>query len=329
MPETQSTGTTRGDGRRTSLAERERSPVFVVGVPRSGTTALRNTLERHPRFAPRTRGTAETRVFARPERIERILEPEGAPLLEFYLDDRSEARVLLASLAQLRVPWHERLSFDPFVRAGHPHRIRLFFHHARAARGVARLLEKTPAHALHLREVFCTYPRARVVACVRHPVDVYSSYRKRLSRVRERDRYRDGLEWLDAPPADFARSWRACVDAILGARERRPTQVRVIDYDALTRDPEAELRALCAFVDEPFEAGPLLEDVEVRRDEHGSPRLRARLAPNEKDWRAFLSEADAAAVERSLAEAMSRLGYPRYSAGDPAGTSVGIGATPG
>lgn len=315
----------RVDWRRISRDERAREPVFVVGVPRSGTTALRNTLERHPRFAPRGRETAETRVFARPERIVRILEGEGEPLLEFFQGDRAEAAALAEEVGRVRPSWRERVSRDPFVRAGHPHRVRLFFHHARRARGVARMLEKTPAHALHLREIFATYPRARVVACVRHPVDVYSSYRKRLSKVRERRRYREALDWLESDPASFAEVYRRCVAAILAARDAVPRQVLVVDYDALTSDPGSVLRRICAFLEVPFEPGPLLEDVEVRRDEHGSPRLRARIAPNEKDWRSFLSEEEAARVESLLADTMSVLGYARYSSspGSDAGGAFG------
>lgn len=299
--------------------------MFVVGVPRSGTTALRNTLERHPRFAPRHRGTAETRVFAKPERILRILEPEGAALLEFFLEDREAAAAMLELARRVRPSLASRFSRDPFVRAGHPHRIRVFFHAARAARGVARMLEKTPVHALHLREVFTTYPAARVLACVRHPVDVYSSYRKRLAKVRERDRYRDALDWLEQDPDAFAASYRDCVDAILAAQATAPGRLQLVDYDTLTARPERELRRICAFLEEPFEAGPLLEDVEVRRDEHGSPRLRARLAPNEKDWRSFLSEADAARVEARLGPTMASLGYSPYS--EMPGSDCG--ATPG
>jgi len=289
--------------------------VFVVGVPRSGTTALRNTLERHSSFAPRQRGSAETRVFERPVRILHVLEPEGAPLLEFLLDDREAAAEMLEQARAVRPSFLARLSPDAFLRAGHDHLVRVYLHHARRARGVQRLLEKTPAHALHLREIRLTYPEARVLACVRHPVDVYSSYRKRLSRALERDRYREGLDWLEADPAEFTRSYRESVDAILAALSAEPERVHLVAYEALTADPEAELARICAFLHEPFERGPLLEDVEVRRDEHGSPRLRSRIAPNEKDWRAFLPEDEAAAVENALAGAMERLGYRRYSSG--------------
>ncbi len=288
-------------------------PVFAVGVARSGTTALRNTLERHPRFAPRERGTAETRVFARPERIARILEPEGSALLEFFQGDRQAAAALRDQVAAVRPTWADRLSRSAFRRAGHAHRVRLFFAHARAARGVERMLEKTPAHLFHLAEIEIAYPHSQVIGCVRHPVDVYSSYRKRLTRLEERDRDRSGLEWLEAGPRPFAEEYATAVECLLEAARRAPARVRWITYEALTGDPATQLRELCEFLGEPFASGPLLDDVEVRRDEHGSPRLRARLAPNEKDWKAFLSEAEAREVEDALAPSMQRLGYPRYT----------------
>ncbi len=313
------TEATRGESgeagwRAASRRERREAPVFVVGVARSGTTALRNTLERHPRFRPREPRTAETRVFERPRRVLQILEPAGEPLLEFFLGDRDGAARMLAAARE--VPHGglgRRLARSAWRRARHDDLVRVFFHHARRVRGVERLVEKTPTHALHLEALRATYPRARVIACVRHPVDVYSSYRKRLARVRERDKYTDRLQWLEADAVEFARSWAECVDAIRGESERRPDGLHWVRYEDLTADPETELQAICRFVDEPFEAGPLLEEVEVRRDAHGSPRLRARIAPNEKRWDEFLDEESARVVEERLGSAMQRLGYERYT----------------
>jgi hypothetical protein len=286
--------------RASAEAGRAEPAVFVVGVPRSGTTALRNTLERHTSFAPRRPGSVETRVFLRPRRVLRLLEPAGETLLEFMLGDRELAARAVEDARAAEPPEAEQW-------------IRIYFHYAKRARGVRRLLEKTPGHAAHLDAIWSAFPSASVLACIRHPVDALSSYRKRLARVRERGRYREELRWLAAPPDEFARAWAGMVERLQRAAEQRPDRLRLLRYEDLTADPGRALAGVCAFLGEPFEEAALVSGVEEARDASGSPRLHARLAPSRKRWRDFLDADAARAVEDALAEPMRRAGYARYS----------------
>lgn len=312
-------------------AQLAREPaVFLVGVPRSGTTALRNTLERLEAFRPRSRPSPETRIFMRPDRIARILAEDEGPLLRFMLGDRDEAARLLENIAAFSASHRPSLGaraiglLGPLGRTdalrvarwqldGQQHLVRLFFHHARRARQTRRIFEKSPPHVTRLAEMRATFPAMQVLICLRHPIDVYSSYRKRLRKNESRGRPERETRWLRIAPDAFAREYRdlvACADRF---RNQHPEQAQLIRYEDLTADPEQELRSISAFLGEPFDAGALIHDREEGRDRHGSPKLQGRIQASEKDWREWLEEDEARLIEDQLAETMAALEYTAHT----------------
>jgi hypothetical protein len=82
----------------------------------------------------------------------------------------------------------------------------------------------------------------------------------------------------------------------------------------LHRRPGAELRAACEFVGEPYDPGLLSGlDVEEARVAHweGSSLLYSAITTTTKNWRDYLSEADARRVEELLGPELARFGYAR------------------
>jgi len=117
-----------------SLSER---PVFIVGLPRSGTTLTEQILASHPEVygAGELRKIPEIIKFLRPdypECMEGLSEDELQPLAEDYLD-------LLASLA----------GPEP-----------------------TRVSDKLPINALHLGLIAVLFPKARIIHCRRDPMDI-------------------------------------------------------------------------------------------------------------------------------------------------------------
>lgn len=303
---------------------RDEAPAFIVGVPRSGTTALRNTLGLHSSFKAKGFESPETRVFVEPESVFQVLEPAGERIFGYLLEDRAAATAMLAALSEMKRPGGGRNLLD-LVRAADPvedpvwklsHKddmVRVFFWFAKQARGVRRLLEKTPVHLMYLTDIFAAFPRAQIVMCVRHPVDVFSSYKKKLADESQRRPITERDNWLKTPLEKFCRLYASWIDQVLAFGDSHPDAARMLRYEDLTAEPERRLGEVCAFLGEPFEAGALLGDREAVRDQQGSPRPRHRIAENEKDWREFLSAAEAQALEDQLAGAMAELGYARFT----------------
>lgn len=78
--------------------------------------------------------------------------------------------------------------------------IRMFFYYASQARGMKRTLEKAPANIYYLPEIKATFPRAKLLFIYRHPVDVFSSYKRRLKVSNEIGIDQSQLVWLKISP---------------------------------------------------------------------------------------------------------------------------------
>ncbi|MEO5812011.1 MAG: sulfotransferase [Rhodanobacter sp.] len=127
-----------------SAPESRRSPVFIVGFPRSGTTLLEQMLDAHPDFQ-----SMDERAFIH-ELIERMeLVGQSYPA---GLSSLTEAEV-----EQLR---------DVYQR---------LVNHVLPNLGARRLVDKNPLNMLCLPMIMRLFPQARIILCVRHPCDVLLS----------------------------------------------------------------------------------------------------------------------------------------------------------
>jgi hypothetical protein len=106
-----------------------------------------------------------------------------------------------------------------------------------------RWADKTPSHALCLEYIDALYPDCQVLHIVRDPVDVVDSKRRKHDL---RTAWRSRADW-----AAHVRSARA-----FGAAHP-PDRYRQVRYEDLVRQPERELRALFAWLGEPWHPGVL------------------------------------------------------------------------
>ena len=127
-----------------SAPESQRSPVFIVGFPRSGTTLLEQMLDAHPDFQ-----SMDERAFIHEliERMELVGQPYPAGL----------SSLTQAEVEQLR---------DVYQR---------LVNHVVPNLGARRLVDKNPLNMLCLPMIMRLFPQARIILCVRHPCDVLLS----------------------------------------------------------------------------------------------------------------------------------------------------------
>ncbi|MCZ6783945.1 MAG: sulfotransferase [Proteobacteria bacterium] len=288
----------------------DEAAVFIAGCNRSGTTALRHTLDQHPAFRVQRemRGggrvrSPETGVFVDPERVFAIRDPRGRRLLRYLLGNEGAAAEMLDALGP-RQDW---------PRERWPELLRVFFSFAKRARGVRRVLEKTPRHVHHLDRLYAAFPRARVLLCMRHPVDVQSSLQKRRRERLAAGRPPAPGGWQALTRADFTGVYAEVSELVLDRARRDPERALLVRYEDLTRDPRTHLQRVCTFVGEPFDESVLLGGLAVDRDAEGSPRNRGRIVANEKNWEVYLEVEEASALEDSLAGPLRALGYERYT----------------
>ena len=121
-----------------------KSPVFVIGFPRSGTTLLEQMLDAHPDFRSMDeRGF----VYQLIERMEHAGQSYPADLATLTQDEADQLRAVYWRLVEHTLP----------------------------DIGQRRLIDKNPLNMLCLPMILRLFPNARIILCIRHPCDVLLS----------------------------------------------------------------------------------------------------------------------------------------------------------
>lgn len=270
----------------------DRGPIFVGGLERTGTSLLYALLASHPNIAM-TRRTNWWTFF------------DG-----YYGDLADDAHLdrLLATMLRYRrhrklEPDRERLRRE-FV-AGERTYCRLFEllegHHAERL-GKPRWGDKSLHTERYADRVLECFPQARILHMVRDPRDRYASALKRWKRNR------GGVGTATA-------AWIASVE--LGERNalRHPAHCRIVRYEDLATDPESELREICEFIDEPFDATMLqMGGASDFRDAGGNSSF-GKFAAGQIStssigrYRSMLGEAQIAFIQQRAGDLMTAHGY--------------------
>jgi hypothetical protein len=300
------------------------SPVFIVGVPRSGTSRLYLALQAHPRFTPTHNpggfDLTESRVFLNPASIR---ERQGKAW-DYLLHDAEAHASLLRSL---RPEWSGRLPAAALLsrvtdrsrwarelawRLGrNDAAMRAYFSHAARARGVERIVEKTPDHIHRLPEILSAFPDARILCMIRHPLDVYSSYRRRLGvALQTEPADSPSVRWLQSTqPPTFCRAYRATISEA----ERLASRLLLIRYEDFTGAPQDTFARICSFIGEPFDAGCVAQRTPGLDFWQQDPLLSGPIKQNDKLWSDYIDQSVGRGIEDRLADTMRQLNYARYT----------------
>lgn len=214
-------------------------PIFIVGLPRSGTTLMAVCLDRHPAIhcgpethlfsrlaTPAARGVLDPATW--PDRaVEFVCRPDpDAPGAHPGRHDPARIRAFLAARPPSAAAMLEALVVPPTGDVGK-----------------RRWAEKTPRHLDFLGPIREAWPDAAIVHMVRDP----RSRAVSMSRVP----FGPGSQvanLIDGVRRD--RRAQAAVDA-----DPKLLTIRLEDLQA---DPEATLRRVCVFLGEPYDPGMLV-----------------------------------------------------------------------
>lgn len=190
------------------------APIFIVGMPRSGTTLVEHMLARHPD------------VFA-----------------------GGELPMIAAISTQMQIFARQRLGYkgenygfaadipnQQFQSAGEAC---LAMVEAKAS-GTAfkRFTDKMPLNVFHLGLIAMIFPNARIVHVRRHPLDCAVSCF--FQRFRTGHEYSYRLEWL-------GHQYRKYTDMMEHWRQVLPLKVLDVHYENVVAEPEASARELIRF----------------------------------------------------------------------------------
>jgi hypothetical protein len=228
-------------------------PVFIVGPGRSGTTLLRSLLATHPRLAV----TPEThflhlaaRASGRPRHRKPAERPpdfetfwSGYIRTRRFLDLKVDPQLCRSHLSDETSPRYR----DIFAA--------VLFEFGKVA-GKARVAEKTPGHVYYLPTLWEWFPEARVLLLQRDPRAVVASQLRSpwVARQLTPTSWRHGfLEGSRARQvAHYAHDWHT-IHGQIAPRWWADERLKVVAYETLVADPEAELRAICDHLGEDYD----------------------------------------------------------------------------
>lgn len=199
----------------------DESPIFVVGLPRSGSTLIEQILSSHSAVE----GTTELPY------ILDIVEEISRPCSD---EDAADYPKLLAELEP-----------DSFAALGKGYLERAAIHRNQ---GRARFTDKMPKNFVHVGLIQLILPRARIIDVRRHPLaSGMSNFKHLFARGRH---YSYSLE-------DIAAYYRNYVELMTHFDTVLPGRVHRVYYEHLVTDTELEVRRLLDYCGLQFEAATL------------------------------------------------------------------------
>ncbi len=274
-------------------------PVFIVGVPRSGTTLLRTLLDSHPNIA---------------------CGPES-PWIAGSYGDLTSFKDLYASLTtDERGPVKNLTGVDAadVARALGRAVSGVFEAYARA-RGKGRWVEKTPSHILDLDFLHAMFPEARYLHIVRDGRDVA------CSTFNGREQWKmlvDQGGAIEITRNNALERWARWELRLARARAELGLRVLRLRYEDLVVRPEQELAEVLDFIGERFD--PCMLDYASRAHdfpgwEAGSTDVRRRTTFTDTSvgrWRTEYPPRELALASDLVREKLAAYGYQHSPRGD-------------
>jgi tetratricopeptide (TPR) repeat protein len=193
-------------------------PVFIVGMPRSGSTLVEQILASHPAIEA---GGEFPYIAAIVQRVDRANKLGGAT--GHYPEE----------LRNLDGNWLKALGQD-YLNLARPN----------LRRGRAFFTDKMPMNYLHIGLIHLSLPNAKIVDVRRHPLDCcVSCFTNYFPAAR--------LFWPDLN--DVGRAYASYVELMAHFDEVMPGKIHRVLYEELIEDPQKEVRRLLDYLGLPFE----------------------------------------------------------------------------
>jgi len=295
-----------------------KSPIFIMGPGRSGTTLVRKILSAHSRItiAP------ETQFIKWADQRENI---SGAPVdfKKFWREYTSWIRFKYLEIdpdrcLQLMNIQENRTIQDVFTSV-------LIAYGEKT--GKDRFGEKSPSHVRYLPTLLDWYPDARIIIMQRDPRAVIASrlgtpwVEKRTSPVSFQNGFFTNSRFYELILG--VKRWKNIFETIV-PKWKTDSRIHVVAYEELVRNPEKEVSSICSFIGETYEDGmltnrkqesssmnrkkPGAEQVKQWKDHH-SKTHRPISADSLGKWKEKLSKTEVAMIEGLCIGGMRRCAY--------------------
>lgn len=311
---------------------KQESPVFILGAPRSGTSILYRVLQKHSSFKPKNCQDAtgvdltESRVFREPYSVFSTTSNafkyllcdnyshEKFTELSQYIQNRQRLIPGKTSLHKILSNFHWVKFREALWKLNdNDLLLQLFFYYAKQARGANRIIEKTPQHIFHIPEIKATFPKSKLLFIYRHPVDVFSSYKKRLKSQKNLDIKNSKLRWIKIKVNEFCNLYAKNINLALSEQSSHPEQLMCIKYEDFVNNLYGEIQPILYFLGEAYEEQCIPANDTHKSDWKVDTTLFDQIKTKTKNWSDYINEDDARSIEDELVRLIKKLNYSRYT----------------
>jgi hypothetical protein len=245
-----------------NIAQQEiREPLFIVGLPRSGTTLLHSLLAADPEHrcplmwevrspTPPTvadekcriqRATRSCKFFNWLAPGFRYVHAVGAEVPQECISLMTPTFMSDQFDAMYYVPSYRAWFFEQDLRPAYEYH-RRFLQHLQFRRAARRWILKAPTHMFAMPALLSVYPDALFVQTHRTPVDAMASVSSLVTILRSA--FSDAVD-----PVTVCREaihyWSATMDKFLNERDRLASKrICDVEFDEISRDPIAAIRRI-------------------------------------------------------------------------------------
>jgi len=281
----------------------QKSPIFIVGASRSGTTMLRLLLNAHPRIGVPKEFSYFTSIPEHWLQSWHHVPVSANEYRQFIREHLFREHVLREAGIDADIVLERILSSADSRDLSIPYRLMLEAY--ADAEGKPRWGEKTPTNLFYCDVLYQMFPDAKFIHLVRDPRAVVRSANN-FPRLPD-DTLVNATNWLHFMANGYERL----------VRHVPSDQWCTIRYEDITSNPETVAREICKFVEEPFDQRMLdfhkdaVSRLPSSADHLGGARKVARPIHEGRQakWRKDLSDHDIAMIEYVCKDVIPIFGY--------------------
>lgn len=278
----------------------EQTPIFLIGMRRSGTSLIRACLSKHSHIAIPPKG--ELHFFARwINKYGDISQPENLEnFANAFFSYKKFRQIGISSDNVLTRFKSSELSYKSFFTSvmeeyAHKHK-------------KVRWGEKSTTHIEHLNLMLQCYPDAKYILIVRDPRDTYLSYKNYNNWQQRKTIPKD---WK-LKAKQWALEWHNNYINALKFFLNNQNKFYFYRHEFLITNPEAELKKLLNFLEEPFESECLnISDVKWEQNSSFGDKFSVINSNSVGRWQEQISTNELTDIEGICGDLMLMFGYEK------------------